>query len=70
MLVQVPVLSGTCASTFEEPCMSKKHKLVTNALESDRYSGFLYTSCDLTEGVFFLHTFTPRENMVEVRMGR
>lgn len=65
ILMQVPVLTGTCASTFEELCMSKKRKSITNALEREKHSRFLSTSCDWMEGVFFLHTFIHRENMVE-----
>lgn len=56
----------TCASTCEEFCVPKKHELITNALERDTYSRFLSTKCDWGDGVSFLHTFTPRRNMVEV----
>lgn len=60
-LIQVPVLTGIRESTFEEFCVSKKHKFIINALERDTYSRFLSTKCDWIGGVFFLHTFTPRK---------
>lgn len=41
--------------------LSKKYKLVSNALESDRHSRVLSTSCDWMEDVFFPHTFSPSE---------
>lgn len=60
-LMQVPVLPGICVSTFEEFCVSKKHKFIIYALERDIYSRFLSTKCEWMGGVFFLHTVTPRK---------
>lgn len=60
-LMQVGVLTGTCASTCKEFSVSKKHKFITNPVERDTYSRFLSTQCDWMDGVFFLHTFTPRK---------
>lgn len=67
--MQVPVLTGTCESTCEEFYVFKKHKFIANALDRDMYLRFLSTECNQMDGVFVLHTFTPRKNMVQVWMG-